>query len=263
MACISLILTPEVLLGVREFWFEHLSGPDALIIPNAEANKRWFFGGPDFDKLCVERFGPTLAAIRSRGITSGHDIIYALQPTDAHDWLSLVLLLDQIPRNCFRGESSASVFTYWDPMARDVALAALERGIPDRWPEIRWRFACRAWFYVPLMHAEDAPLHELAVGKYQLLARDVESLMATTTTDDNDDVAVVVDREYRLAAQKVVQADPGAAREYAQLNLGFEKRHWAVVRRFGRYPHRNGVLGRETTEEEREYLDNGGDTFGG
>lgn len=66
-------------------------------------------------------------------------------------------------------------------MARDVALAALDRGIPDRWPEMRWRFACRMWFYVPLMHSEDARLHELAVAKYQLLARDVESLLLTSS----------------------------------------------------------------------------------
>ncbi|KAL6884972.1 DUF924 domain-containing protein [Trichoderma longibrachiatum] len=262
MACISLILTPEVLLSVREFWFEHLWGPDALIIPKPEDNKRWFFGGPEFDKLCVERFGPTLAALRSRGITSGHDIIYALQPADPDDWLSLVLLLDQIPRNCFRGDASSSVFTHWDPMARDVALAALERGIPDRRPEMRWRFACRVWFYVPLMHSEDVALHELALEEYQLLARDVESLLTPSDTNGNDG-GDDVDGEYRLAAQKVVQADPDAAREYAQLNLGFEERHWAIVRRFGRYPHRNGVLGRETTAEEREYLDNGGDRFGG
>ncbi|KAL6867006.1 DUF924 domain-containing protein [Trichoderma novae-zelandiae] len=269
MACISLILTPEVLLSVREFWFEHLSGPDALVMPSAQENKRWFFGGPDFDKLCVERFAPTLNAIRSRGITSGHDIIYALQPADAHDWLSLVLLLDQIPRNCFRGDASAAVFTHWDPMARDVALAAIQRGIPDRWPEIRWRFACRAWFYVPLMHSEDVELHELAVDEYRLLARDVESLLTCSGTngegegEGEDEDEADVDDEYRSAAQKVVQANPDAAREYAQLHLGFEERHWAIVKRFGRYPHRNRVLGREATDEEREYLENGGDTFGG
>ncbi|KAH0490674.1 hypothetical protein TgHK011_002131 [Trichoderma gracile] len=248
-------------MSVREFWFEHLSGPEALVIPRLEDYKRWFSGGPEFDKLCIERFGPTLAAIRSRGITSGHDIIYALQPTDSHDWLSIVLLLDQLPRNCFRGAASSSVFTYWDPMARDVALAALERGIPDRWPEIRWRFACRAWFYVPLMHSEDVRLHELAVEQYKLLARDIESLLTSSETDGGCESDI--DREYRLAAQKVVRIDPDAARRYAQLNLGFEERHWAIVQRFGRYPHRNGVLGRETTAEEREYLDNGGDSFGG
>ena len=34
--------------------------------------------------------------------------------------------------------------------------------------------------------------------------------------------------------------------------------HRDIVRRFGRFPHRNSILGRETTAEEREYLDNGG-----
>jgi hypothetical protein len=53
MTCISLILSPELLLSVREFWFEHLSGPDSLVMPTTDENKRWFFGGPEFDKVCV------------------------------------------------------------------------------------------------------------------------------------------------------------------------------------------------------------------
>ncbi|KAL6695838.1 hypothetical protein J3F84DRAFT_348110 [Trichoderma pleuroticola] len=263
MSCVSLILTPDVLLSVREFWFEHLAGPDGLVMPSTEENKRWFFGGSEFDKLCVERFAPTLEAIRKEGIKSGHDIIYALQPRDAHDWLSLVLLLDQIPRNCYRGDRSAIVFDYFDAMARDIALEALQRGIPDEWPEIRWRFACRSWFYVPLMHSEDVGLHELAVQKYQAFARDVESLLLphanVNVNGDESDVA----HEYRIAAQRVMQANPEAAKDYGQLNLNFEKRHWAIIKRFGRYPHRNRVLGRQTTDEERDYLENGGDTFGG
>ncbi|KAL6833732.1 hypothetical protein J3E69DRAFT_362773 [Trichoderma sp. SZMC 28015] len=261
MSCVSLILTPDVLLSVREFWFEHLAGPDGLVMPSTEENKRWFFGGSEFDKLCVERFAPTLEAIRKQGIKSGHDIIYALQPRDAHDWLSLVLLLDQIPRNCYRGESSAIVFDYFDVMARDIALEAIQRGIPDEWPEIRWRFACRSWFYVPLMHSEDVDLHELAVQKYQAFTRDVESLLLPENNVNGDESDVA--HEYRIAAQRVMQANPEAAKEYGQLNLNFEKRHWAIIKRFGRYPHRNRVLGRETTDEEREYLENGGDTFGG
>jgi hypothetical protein len=53
MSCISLILTPELLLSVREFWFEHLSGPDSLVMPTTDENNRWFFGGSEFDRLCV------------------------------------------------------------------------------------------------------------------------------------------------------------------------------------------------------------------
>ncbi|RFU74976.1 hypothetical protein TARUN_7257 [Trichoderma arundinaceum] len=263
MSCVSLILTPDVLLSVREFWFEHLSGPDSLVMPSVEENKRWFFGGEEFDKLCVERFAPTLESLRREGIKSGQDIIYALQPTDAHDWLSLILLLDQVTRNCYRGDSAGVVFNYFDPMAREIALAALQRGIPEKWPEIRWRFACRSWFYVPLMHSEDIELHDVAVEKYQGFARDVESLLSAETSDSSYGDESEVAHEYRVAAQRVVQASPEAAKEFAHLNLGFEKRHWAIIKRFGRYPHRNRVMERETTAEEREYLENGGDTFGG
>ena len=38
------------------------------------------------------------------------------------------------------------------------------------------------------------------------------------------------------------------------VNLDFEKKHKAIIDRFGRYPHRNDVLGRESTAEEREFL---------
>lgn len=38
------------------------------------------------------------------------------------------------------------------------------------------------------------------------------------------------------------------------VNLDFEKKHKAIIDRFGRYPHRNEVLGRESTAEEREFL---------
>jgi uncharacterized protein (DUF924 family) len=41
-------------------------------------------------------------------------------------------------------------------------------------------------------------------------------------------------------------------------DLAYAERHHDVVRRFGRFPHRNAILGRETTEEEQRYLDEGG-----
>ena len=44
-------------------------------------------------------------------------------------------------------------------------------------------------------------------------------------------------------------------------NLGFEKRHLAIIQRFGRYPHRNAILGRQSTPEEVEFLDQPGSSF--
>lgn len=44
-------------------------------------------------------------------------------------------------------------------------------------------------------------------------------------------------------------------------NLDFELRHKAIIERFGRYPHRNAVLGRESTPDEVEFLKQPGSRF--
>jgi len=44
-------------------------------------------------------------------------------------------------------------------------------------------------------------------------------------------------------------------------NLHHERRHWAIIERFGRYPHRNEILGRKSTEEELEFLRQPGSWF--
>lgn len=49
---------------------------------------------------------------------------------------------------------------------------------------------------------------------------------------------------------------------YIDHNTGHQKTHADIIERFGRYPHRNEVLGRRTTEEEQKWLDDGGETFG-
>lgn len=46
-----------------------------------------------------------------------------------------------------------------------------------------------------------------------------------------------------------------------EFNLDFEKRHKAIIDRFGRYPHRNAVLGRESTPEEAEFLQTPGSSL--
>lgn len=44
-------------------------------------------------------------------------------------------------------------------------------------------------------------------------------------------------------------------------NLKYEIRHRDIIRRFGRYPHRNPVLGRASTEEEKQFLEQPGSVF--
>jgi uncharacterized protein (DUF924 family) len=50
-------------------------------------------------------------------------------------------------------------------------------------------------------------------------------------------------------------------REAGLPNLDFELRHKAIIDRFGRYPHRNAILGRESTAEELEFLKLPGSSF--
>lgn len=50
-------------------------------------------------------------------------------------------------------------------------------------------------------------------------------------------------------------------KEFAPNNYTFEVRHKAIIDRFGRYPHRNEILARESTAEEVEFLKQPGSSF--
>lgn len=140
-----------------------------------------------------------------------------------------------------------------------MAQEAIAAGVPDEEAEVRWQFGYRLWFYMPLEHSETLAVHELALRKFEQLRRDVELLLRSG--DEEEEGAKVGESEYRARAREVVRADPEAARAFVGLQLDFEKRHQAIIRRFGRYPHRNAPLGRESTAEEKEYLASGGETF--
>ena len=120
--------------------------------------------------------------------------------------LALVILLDQFPRNMFRG--SAHAFAT-DALARVVANRALARGFDQATEEMM-----RPFFYLPFMHSE-------------LLADQ--------------------DRSVRLHE---AFGDPERLK-YAAI-------HRDIVMKFGRFPHRNRAMGRDTTSAEQEFLDDAG-----
>ncbi len=102
-----------------------------------------------------------------------------------------------------------------DPRARAVADAAIARGF-DR----RFSFAERRFFYLPFEHGE-------------------------TRADQ--------DRAIALFANLLAEAAP-ENREAAAEQLHYAHLHRDIILRFGRFPHRNAALGRETTPEEAEFL---------
>lgn len=170
---------------------------------------------------------------------------------DARDALGLVILLDQIPRNVFRSnEEQGLVYSHYDRLARAVARTMLftshpEDGVqpprltplrPDRHPAFRTRPAWRLWFYLPLMHSEHMRDHE----RYEELVGPGPASMVADAEDSGD--------------EKVIAE--------AKKSIDWGKRHAKIIEKFGRYPYRNAALSRETTHEEKQYLEGGGETFG-
>jgi uncharacterized protein (DUF924 family) len=120
--------------------------------------------------------------------------------------LALTIVLDQFPRNMFRDDALAYSS---DPLAREVAARAIDRGV-----DARVEPALLEFLYMPFMHSEHWP--------DQL--RCIELFRGT--------------------------ADTG--------NLGYAEQHADIIRRFGRFPHRNRILGRGSTPEEQAFLGAGG-----
>ena len=177
---------------ILEFWF------------GDRARSLWFERDADFDALIRNRFEATHQAALDGRLESWEGA--------AEGCLALVVLLDQFPRNMYRG--SARAFAA-DGKARAVADRAVARG-HDRTlpPDRRW------FFYLPFEHSEDLADQRRAVALFRAHA----------------------------------EATTGADRERALELLDYAQRHLAAIERFGRFPHRNELLGRETSEDEAAYL---------
>jgi uncharacterized protein (DUF924 family) len=120
--------------------------------------------------------------------------------------LALVIVLDQFPRNMFRG--LARMYEA-DALARAVVGRALARNFDQQVPR-----RDRQFFYLPLEHSENLDDQERCVE------------LARGYGDD----------------------------EFTK----YAEQHADIIRRFGRFPHRNAMLGRVTTPEEQAFLDAGG-----
>ncbi|WP_037073169.1 DUF924 family protein [Pseudoxanthomonas suwonensis] len=126
--------------GVVRFWRE--AGP-----------KAWFSGGEAFDRECESRFLQAHLAAARRELEAWLD--------DAEGALALLLLLDQIPRNVFRGSGHAFAT---DGLARLYADRALAAGHDQAFEP-----ALRAFFYLPFEHSEDPADQQRSVGLFEPL----------------------------------------------------------------------------------------------
>jgi uncharacterized protein (DUF924 family) len=121
---------------------------------------------------------------------------------NAEGALALVILLDQIPLNIYRGEVRS--FST-EARARDFARQAIDKGLDLQLPDEQ-----KAFLYLPFMHSESLEDQERSVALYEAAG--------------------------------------------LKENLKFAQHHRDLIRRFGRFPHRNKILGRQSTEAETAYL---------
>jgi len=171
---------------------------DVLAFWRAAGSAKWFRKDDAFDAEIKARYLPSCEAAAAGSL--------AQWETSPEDALALLILLDQFPRNMFRGTAAAFVA---DPLARDAAGRAIERGFDRQAAK-----AERPFFYLPYMHSE-----------------------------------ALADQERCLELCRV--AEDAGTLKYAEF-------HADIIRRFGRFPHRNAALGRVTTVEEQAFLDEGG-----
>lgn len=174
---------------VLTFWF----GTTDM---SADLEKRqvWFRSTPEFDRHLIDHY----AELHEQALAGALD--HLMQ--SAEDCLALIIALDQLPRNIFRGTARAFAA---DPKARDVAHHSIGAGYDknlSRWP--------RTFAYLPFEHSEELADQERALELY--LGLDNEESMKSAVG------------------------------------------HHDAIKRFGRFPHRNVVLGRQNTPEEEEYL---------
>ncbi len=163
--------------------------------------KGWFKKDPAFDQKIREEFLVTHQAAAMEKLGAWEE--------SAEGSLALLLLLDQFPRNMFRGTTRA--FDN-DPQAREIAKRAIKQGF-DKKVEA----AFRVFFYLPFEHSEKLADQEACV-KF---------------------VRAMKDKDL----------------------LHWAKVHHDIIKRFGRFPHRNEILNRRSTPEEVTFLEQGG--FGG
>ncbi len=159
--------------------------------------KRWFAKDDAFDATFRDTFHATHLQAARRELESWLD--------SADGALALLILLDQYPRNAFRG--TAHMFAT-DPLARLYAARMVDAGLDQQLEP-----SLRAFCYLPFEHAENT-----------------------------------ADQQRSLALNQTLDAS----------TYHWAKEHAAIIERFGRFPHRNAVLARETTDDERAFLDKGG-----
>lgn len=195
--------------AILSFWFmeQTLSAPQ--IDGRMDA---WFGEDPVFDEEIAKEFAEDV-----ENASEGRLDHWAHEPRGR---LALILLLDQFRRNIYR--NTAEAFEKDKAALKLCVEGAMEKKDKGLAP------IHKAFFYMPLQHAESRKVQAKSRVIYQRLAE-------------------AVSPTYKETFETIAQ---------------FADLHADIVERFGRFPHRNKLLERENNPDEEEYLTSDSPDFG-
>lgn len=185
---------------VLDFWFGREGDPEY-----GQFRDEWFRKDPEFDARVTKQFSDLYEEAAAGSLDGWRD--------DAESCLALVIVLDQFPRNMFRGVGRTHAE---DDRALGSSKYAVEHALDRELPAFQ-----RMFLYMPFMHSENVEDQRRSVELFE-----------------------------RLAGE-----------EGAPDVVSYAVAHKDIVERFGRFPHRNEILGRETTSEEAVFLTTEGSSF--
>lgn len=193
---------------ILQFWFGEGESNQAIAKNQAAL---WWSKNTAIDAQMRAEFADWLAAAANG--TLAH---WQQQPAS---YLALIILLDQFPRNIYRG--TAAAFAY-DAQALALSQQGVAAGLDQQLTPIQ-----RVFFYLPLEHAEDLVAQEQAISLFTKLE------------------------------QAVSPAEQALFAGYTE----FARKHRDIIARFARFPHRNAILGRDSSAEELTFLSQPGSGF--
>lgn len=198
------------------YWFAGMddsSSLDRTIEPMRTCFSRWYGKEPAIDREIQALFEADLLAIASSSQDWDREMdAWARAPLGL---LALVILLDQFPRNIYRG--TPAMYAH-DALALSAATVAIREYRTREMPLVQ-----RMFLYVPLMHVENSTVQRHMTRHFEQLA---------------------------LLARERSRANV----QFYEFALTYARRHAEVIDEFGRFPHRNPILGRLSTPKEEEYL---------
>lgn len=200
---------PPLARTVLDYWFGEEPITPATV---SEQSSIWFSGSKNVDFDIERRFGK-LVSLASSGMLDNW-------VETANSGVALILLLDQFPRNIFRG--SAEAFA----QDRKALLSCYKLIELEEFTQLNPLF--QSFSLLPLEHSESIADQNRCVEAFQHLLE-------------------VSDPEW----EKMLSG-----------YLGYAEQHRKIIEEFGRFPHRNKVLGRESTPAELSYLESGASSFG-